>query len=45
MKKRNNKTTSILIIEEVLDCIPAEITDLESYFAEEDIDITTTQAA
>lgn len=44
MKKRNNKTKSILIIEEVLDCIPADITDLESYFAEEET-VTTTQAA
>lgn len=45
MKKRiQKKSLPILIIEEVLDCVPADITDLEAYFAGENEEIMT-QAA
>jgi hypothetical protein len=45
MKKRiTKKTLPILIIDEILDCVPEEINDLEAYFSEGEEE-TLTQAA
>lgn len=45
MKKRiQKKHLPILIIDEVLDCVPADITDLEAYFNGDNEEIIT-QAA
>lgn len=45
MKKRiQKKSLPILIIDEVLDCVPADITDLEAYFNGDNEEIIT-QAA
>lgn len=34
MKKQRNKKPVVVVIDEILDCIPADVMDLEAYFLE-----------
>ncbi|MFN3528725.1 MAG: hypothetical protein ACK417_02225 [Bacteroidia bacterium] len=40
MKKQTNKKPVVLVIDDILDCIPAEIADVEAYLNELELEVS-----